>query len=223
MCLFVIYLLYHVMEGSKFMNKKLLGALIGVCAVVILLAVGVVVVFGHLANFVDPQRSFYGDSAQYAELLGENGTYTDKFLGGVDLFPNELAQSAVVERFAVEYNKPYNENYLAYVVYKCNDEDFEAEKARLQALDSTPEKEYKIYGITEFPYEPVFVLADEKVGISYALAIESTKRIVYFSLSFSNYFTDIQYLDNVDTTYLPKGFDAYPNNARHEQYKKDGK
>ena len=204
------------------MDKKLVGVLIAVCAVVAALAVIVVTVFGNLAQAVDPQRYFYDDASKYSELLGDNGTYTDKFLGGNDLFPQEIPQSAKVERFAVEYNKPYNENYLAYVVYTCDDDDFEAEKARLSALESCTDKEYKIYGITEFPYEPAFVLADEGWGISYALAIESTKRIVYFSLGFTNYFTDIEYLKVVDKTYLPKGFNAYPNNPRHEQYK-DGK
>lgn len=209
------------MEGSKIMNKKLVGLLLAVCAVVAVLAIIVVAVFGNLAQFVDPQYVFYDDASKYGELLGDGGTYTGKFIGGGDLFPNELPQSANVERFAVEYNKPYDENYLAYIVYTCNDDDFEAEKARLSAMESCTDKEYKIYGITEFPYEPAFVLADEEQGISYAFAIESTKRIVYFSLSFSNYFTDIEYLKKVDKTYLPKGFNAYPNNPRHEQYKKE--
>jgi len=203
------------------MNKKLVGLLVAVCAVVIVIAIVVVAVFGDLAQYVDPQYAFYDEASKYSELLGENGIYTDKFLSGGDLFPAELPQSADVERFAVEYNKPYDENYLAYVVYTCNDADFASEKARLSALKSSTEKEYKIYGISEFPYDPAFVIADEEKGISYALVIESTKRIVYFSLSFSNYFTDIEYLKKVDKTYLPKGFNAYPNNPRHEQYKKD--
>ena len=203
------------------MNKRLVGVLLAVCATVAVLAIVVVTVFGNLAQCVDPQYAFYNDSSRYSELLGNGGTYTENFLGGSSLFPNELPQSANVERFAVEYNKPYDENYLAYVVYTCNDDDFASEKARLNSFESSTDKEYKIYGLYEFPYEPAFVLADEGWGISYALAIESTKRIVYFSLSFSNYFTDIEYLKKVDKTYLPKGFNAYPNNPRHEQYKKE--
>ncbi len=157
------------------------------------------------------------DIGQYETLLGKDGKYKHNYIGYNDIFPNKLPDSAEVEEFYYEYYNPWDANYLGYLVYQCEDEDYTEEYSRLKKLDRS--ENYNDYGEIVFPYELCAVYADH-YGIIYGLADKENNRFIYMELEFCNYFTDIDYEEIVDEKYLPEGFNAKPGNATRKAFEK---
>lgn len=204
-------------------NKTLKTGII-VCTVSVIFIVGLTVLLTFLGGNIKPKSEVFEDAEKYAELMDKNGNYRNRFLSGNEIFPENLAEDALVEVFRLEYKQPYDEkyNYMAYLVYTCNDEEFEAECLRLSKIKSTSEDDYKdVYGITGFGYTTLAVCVDENYGISYVMCMEESKRLIYFALSFNDYYTDIDYLQSVNSMYLPKGFNAYIGNTVYDEHRKD--
>lgn len=204
------------------MSKTLrTGLTVIVISVIFIVAFAVLLTF--LSKSIRPQSEFFVDASQYVELLGQNGSYKQSFVGNGDIFPEIIADTADVEGFRVEFKQPYEgkSNYMAYLVYKCDGNTFESECERLRGIASTGEEEYKgIYGITEFKKTLLAIYADEKYGVTYALCDEADRTLVYFALKFDEYYTDIDYAGTVDAEYLPTGFNAYMGNAIFEDQRK---
>lgn len=204
-------------------NKTLkTGIIVGTVSVIFI--IGLTVLLTFLGENIKPKSEVFDDVTKYDELMDKNGNYRNKFLNGGDIFPEKIFESAVVENFRMEYKQPYDEkyNYMVYLVYTCDDNEFEAERERLSKIESISEDDYKdVYGITGFGYTMLAVCVDEDYGIAYAMCMEESKRLIYFGLSFNNYYTDIDYLQSVNSVYLPKGFNAYMGNTVYEEHRKD--
>lgn len=155
------------------------------------------------------------DIGQYETILGKDGKYKNNYIAYNDIFPDEMPDSAAVEAFYYEYYNPWDANYLGYLVYHCDAEDYMAEYERLKQIESS--ETYDDYGTLIFPYELCAVYASS-YGLIYALADNVNSRFIYVELEFCNYFTDIIYEDIVDEKYLPEGFDAKPGNPTRKAF-----
>ena len=109
-----------------------------------------------------------------------------------------------MEDFCYYYYNPENPCYLGYLVYACENEEYQKEYDRLKNIDSS--EEYYIYGTTEFPYELCAVYADEDYGYVYAMTDPEEYKFIYVELQFCNYFADMEYGKLIDEKYLPVGF-----------------
>lgn len=191
------------------MKKKKI-CLIGVLVVVVV-AIGVYI-------FRDTQEQI-NDIQTYEEVLGQSGKYKENLIRYNDIFPDSLKEVQNVEEFTYIYYNLWDPNYFGYLVCTYSNKQFEEEVARLKKLNST---EYKgIYGIEEFPYELCAVYADGYYGVIYAMADNSEHKIVYVSLEFCNYFTDIKYEQKMNKSYLPKGFNAKPQNKTRKAFEQE--
>lgn len=150
------------------------------------------------------------DISNYSEYLGSEGKHPN------DIFPNSIPDSAEIEKFTYYYYNPFDPNYVAYLVYSCNDEDYMKEIERLSKLDSS--EEYLIYGATGFNYPVCAVYADSYNGYIYALADEENNRLIYVEINFCNYFSDINYEDIIDKEHLPINFDAKKGNSTRKAF-----
>ena len=144
--------------------------------------------------------------ARYEKFLGAEGKYKKNYGTYNDIFPDEIPKSAKVEDFCYCYFNPWDACYLGYLVYTCEQQEFEQEYKRLTELQSS--ENLYVYGATEFPYELCAVYADDYLGYIYAMADRSENRLIYVELQFANGFTDIAYKKYIDEKYLPIGFDA---------------
>lgn len=185
---------------------KIVGIVILVCLISL-----IVIPFLIYSLWMKDSREKVGDISQYEDVLGENGRYKNNYIGYNDIFPYQIPESAEVEKFYFEYYNPWDPNYLGYLIYTCNDEDFQMEYERLQNIESSADP--LIYGATGFPYELCAVYADEFFGYSYVLADIENKKFIYVDLEFNNFYTDIDYKSIIDSSYLPYGFDAASGNA----------
>jgi len=148
------------------------------------------------------------DISNYSEYLGSEGKHPN------DIFPNKIPDSAEVEDFTYYYYNPFDPNYVAYLVYTCNDEDYTKEIERLSKLNSS--EDYLIYGATGFNYPVIAVDANEE-GYIYALADKENKKLIYVGINFCNHFTDINYKKIIDEKYLPINFDAKKGNSTQKK------
>lgn len=204
------------------MNKILKTGVI-VCVVSVIFVVGLALMLTFLGRNINPESQVFDDVTKYEELMGKNGTYHDVFAVKNSIFPLKIAESAEVETFMLEYKQPYDGkyNYMAYLVYTCDEDDFNTEYARLSAMNITDEELYKdVYGITDFEHTLLAVYADEDYGVVYALCMEKSRRFVYFGLNFDKYYTDIEYSQKVNKDCLPNGFNAYLGNNVYEKHRK---
>jgi len=150
------------------------------------------------------------DISNYSEYLGSEGKHPN------DIFPNSIPDSAEIEDFSYYYYNPFDPNYVAYLVYSCNDEDYKKEIERLSKLNSS--EDYLIYGATGFNYPIHAVYADSYNGYIYALADEENNRLIYVEINFCNYFSDINYEDIIDKEHLPINFDAKKGNSTRKAF-----
>lgn len=150
------------------------------------------------------------DISKYSEYFGSGGKHTS------DIFPESIPSSAEIEDFCYYYYNPFDPNYVTYLVYSCNDEDYAKETERLSNLKS--KGEYLIYGATGFNYEVCAVHPVSNDGYMYALADKENNRFIYVEINFCNYFCDIDYESIIDKKYLPIGFDAKPGNATRKAF-----
>lgn len=205
-------------------NKIIIGVVL-----IFILTVGVIVAIAafFLSNWTN--RNVVTDITQYETYFGPKGIHRSKdteawrktresYIIFSEIFPEQLPESSEVEDFYYEFYDPWDPNYLCYLVYRCNEADYQAETERLSQLPM-PEN-YLVYGATEFPYPVLAVTAGEQ-GYIYAMADESQQRLIYVELCFFNFLTDIDYEKVIPQEYLPVGFDAKTDNAtRNEHFKK---
>lgn len=148
--------------------------------------------------------------SDYNDYFGVDGKHKN------DVFPSSIPVSAKVENFYYYYYNPFDPNYVAYLVYTCDDEDYLKETERLSKLNSS--KDYFIYSATGFNYPVCAVFADKYYGYRYALADKENNRLIYVEINFCNYFSDIEYEKVIDKKHLPIGFDAKPGNATRKSF-----
>lgn len=193
----------------------------------VILVVGTIMTAGVylLTHWVN--QTVVTDIEDYEAYFGSQGIHRSKdteawkktresYLVANDIFPEKLPQSAEVEDFYYEYYNPWDPCYLGYLVYRCDEEDYDAETERLRQIPMP--KDYLIYGATGFPY-PLLAVNASTLGYVYAMGDEEHKKIIYVELTFYNYFTDIDYEAIVPGKYLPAGFDAKQDNPTHLEYR----
>lgn len=146
------------------------------------------------------------DVSKYTEYLGKNGEYKHNFNYYNVIFPDEIPESAEVEKFYYRYYNVWDPCYLGYLVYTCDEEEYQEEYERLKEIKSSANP--YIYGAESFPYELCAVHADSYYGYIYALADEENQRFIYIEIQFCNGISDIDYEKVIDSQYLPEGFDA---------------
>ena len=69
------------------------------------------------------KRQVYKERKEYGYVLGAHGKYKANYIGYNDVFPNQIPNSAKVEKFHYEYLKTWSDNYLGYLVIHCNQKD----------------------------------------------------------------------------------------------------
>lgn len=150
--------------------------------------------------------------SDYSKYFGQDGKHKN------DIFPYSIPNSAKIEKFCYYYYNPFDKNYVSYLVYSCNDEEYTKETERLSKLKSS--KDYLIYSASGFNYPVCAVYADNR-GYIYALADKENKKLVYVEINFSNYFSDIDYENIIDKKYLPIDFNAKSGNPTRQAYEKE--
>lgn len=150
------------------------------------------------------------DISDYNKYFGSGGTHSN------DIFPSTIPKSAEVEEFCYYYYNPWDPNYVSYLQFTCNAEDYKKEINRLSKVNST--KDYLIYGATGFNYPVCAVYADSYKGYIYALADKKNHRLIYVEINFCNYFSDIDYEEIIKSEYLPIGFDAKQGNETRKSF-----
>lgn len=150
--------------------------------------------------------------SDYNKYFGQNGEHKN------EIFPNTIPNSAKIEDFYYYYYNPFDKNYVSYLVYSCNDEDYAKEIDRLSNVSSS--KDYLIYNASGFNY-PVCAIYADNYGYLYALADEENKKLIYVEINFCNYFSDIDYEDIIDKKYLPIDFNAKPDNPTRKEFEKN--
>ncbi len=156
------------------------------------------------------------DIHRYEEYLGKDGLHRQKYLIANQIFPETIPTSAKVETFIYQYDNPWDPNYVVYLVYTCDKNDYAQEVQRLSALEKT--KDTLIYGATGFSYPVVAIQADPYHGYVYALADEKHQKLMYVEITFCNFFSDIAYQKIIDPSHLPKGFDATNKNDTKKHF-----
>ena len=164
---------------------------------------------GSLRNFWVEEKQT-SNIREYQEIFAEEGYHPN------DLFPKEVLSSADVEEFEFYYYNPFDPNYLSYLVYTCNDEEYASEVERLSKLASS--ENHLIYEATEFTYPVLAVYADDYSGYTYVLGDDSSNRLIYVELYYCNYFSDIDYEKYIKNEHLPIGFNAKPKNNTRLQF-----
>ena len=174
---------------------------------IIAYSVSIKKVFAILTN---KEQSVYTSISDYEKLYGEDGRYKNKYIGYNDIYPDTIPESAEVETFYHEHMSFWDDSYLGYLEYTCNEQDYTMEYQRLSELDSS--ENALVYSATGFPYELCAVYADEYYGYIYALTDEENHRFIYVDMQFCNYFADIDYEEYIPEQYLPYNFDAQRGN-----------
>jgi hypothetical protein len=149
--------------------------------------------------------------SNYSKYFGQDGQHNN------EIFPYKVPSSAKIEEFCYYYYDPFDPNYVSYLVYSCNDEDYKTEIDRLAKLDSS--KNYLIYSATGFNYPVCAVYADSYKGYIYALTDKQYNKLIYVEINFCNYFSDIDYEKIIDNKYRPIDFDAKPGNPTQQGFK----
>lgn len=170
--------------------------------IIVLIVMCILISSGCVGFFGEKEK--VTDVSTYSEYFGDDGKHYN------DIFPNNIPESAKIEDFYYYYYNPFDPNYVAYLVYSCNEDDYTDEIERLSNLSSS--KDYLIYGATGFNYPVYAVYADINNGYIYALGDEDNSRLIYVEISFCNYFSDINYEDIIEKEYLPINFDARQGN-----------
>lgn len=190
----------------------------------------IALILGFCALWIERDKTT--NIRNYTKYFGDNGKYRqiyDKSFGNNgknnnDIFPKSIPDSAKVEDFCYYYYNSFDPNFVSYLVYTCNDEDFIEETERLSKLNSS--ENYLIYGATGFNYPISTVYANEK-GYIYALNDKENNKLIYVEINFYNYFTEINYEKIINKKYLPINFDAKEGNStqkkKHEEFMKQQK
>lgn len=171
----------------------------------------VLITFGIVLSMFWKDEYKTTNISNYNEYLGQDGKHSN------DIFPHNIPDSAEIEDFCYYYYNPFDPNYVSYLVYSCNDEDYSKEMERLSKLNSS--ENYLIYGATGFNYPVCAVYADNQ-GYIYALTDKTNNKIIYVEIKFCNYFSDINYDEIINKDYLPINFNGKPGNPTRTAYEK---
>jgi len=156
------------------------------------------------------------DISDYNLYFGSQGKHHKSYLIENDIFPETIPSTANVEKFHYLYYNPFDPNYVCYLTYTCDDDEYKSEKDRLSKIQSSDNN--LVYGATGFDYPVCAVYADSYYGYVYALADDKNNRLIYVEISFCNYFSDIEYMKIIDGEHLPIGFDAMQGNATRMRF-----
>ncbi|MDP4179581.1 MAG: hypothetical protein Q8942_00635 [Bacillota bacterium] len=159
--------------------------------------------------------------SDYSLYFGLGGKHDKAYLIKNDIFPEAIPSTANVEKFQYCYYNSFDPNYVCYLVYTCDDDEYKAERERLSKIRSSDK--YLIYGATGFNYPVCAVHADSYNGYVYALSDEKNKRFIYVEISFCNYFCDVDYTKIISKEFLPIGFDAMQGNATRKRFEEKNK
>ena len=178
----------------------------------IIIAILVLICGGFIMLWVEKDKTT--NISDYSKYLGQNGKHNN------DIFPYIIPNSAKVKNFCYYYYNPFDSNYVSYLVYSCNDEDYMKETERLSKIQSS--KDYLIYSATGFNYPVCAVYAnnDSHDGYIYALADKENNTLIYVEIKFYNHFSDINYENIIDKKYLPINFNAKSNNPTKLEFEK---
>lgn len=178
---------------------------------IFLLVISILVYSGY--RLMAPEKDKSTKISSYSKYLGQDGKHKN------DIFPHSIPPSAKIEDFCYYYYNSLDPNYVSYLVYSCNDEDYMKETERLSKFHSS--EDYLIYGATGFNYPICAVYADSYKGYIYALADKENNRLIYVEINFCNYFSDINYENIIDEKYLPIDFNAKSGNPTRQAYEKN--
>ena len=176
--------------------KKLAKSLMKLLIITISILFLLIIIF--CATWVESEKT--SNISNYDKYFGIKGKHNN------DIFPKNIPPSANVEDFYYYYYNPFDPNYVSYLVYTCDDEDFKKETERLRNLKSS--KDYMIYGATGFNYPISAIYSDDYNGYIYALEDAENNRLIYVEIYFCNYFSDIKYEQIIADSYLPINFNA---------------
>lgn len=123
-----------------------------------------------------------------------------------------------MKNFCYYYYNPFDPNYVSYLVYSCNDEDYMKEIERLSNLPSS--KDYLIFDSTGFNYPVCAISANSHDGYIYTLTNKENNKLIYVEIKFCNYFSDINYEDIIDEKYLSIDFNAKSENPTELNFRK---
>ncbi len=187
-------------------QKIYLAAIFVLIAIIVIVTVLLMVVLWNKEN-----EDLTRDITKYESYIGDEGRYKRIFDRYNDIFPNTIPETAEIENFYYHYYNPWDACCLGYLIYTCDEKDYEKEYKRLKKIESSEDK--YIYGATSFPYELCAVYTDPYYGYIYAMTDKDSKKFIYVQIEFCNYVTDIDYESVVLPEHLPVGFDANPGNA----------
>lgn len=136
--------------------------------------------------------------------------YADKWNIDCPVFPDELTEVMTNISFLRAYCAPLDSTEMAFLSVEYPAEQYKEETIRLESMGSSDY--YGHYGIVGFNYYKVLTITVTSQGVYYALT-DGARQVIYYMLSFSNGYSDIDYTKYVEEQYLPVGFDAItPNN-----------
>lgn len=203
--------------------KKCLRWIITLATIVFLLVVFIIIyatsvkkVFSLLTN---KEETIYTSISDYEKLYGWDGRYKEKYIGYNDIYPDTIPDSAEVETFIHAHASIWDDSYLGYLVYTCDEKDYDLEYQRLSEIESS--EDALVYSATGFPFELCAVYADEYYGYIYALADEENNRFIYVDIQFCNFFADIVYDKFIPAQYLPYNFNAKEGNQTRLDFEQD--
>jgi hypothetical protein len=183
--------------------------------------ISVLVLILLLSSCVKVEKQETTKVSEYSSYFGSGGKHENAYLIKNNIFPETIPTTANVEKFHYFYYNPFDPNYVCYLVYTCDDDEYKSERKRLSKIQSSDD--YLIYGATGFNYPICAVYADSYNGYVYALSDENNKRFIYVEISFCNYFSDIEYTKIISEEYLPIGFDAKQGNATRKRFEEKNK
>ena len=141
--------------------------------------------------------------------------YQNKWGMNEDIFPKTITDDMNVIDYKMVYYNPWDAQYLSYLVVDYNDEDYQKETERLKKYNSTDYIGY--YSVSGFSkYTLLAMEADSYQGFVYAIT-DNKNRIIYVEIIFCNYYMDLNYIEYIDSDYLPDGFNATSNNPYEKE------
>ncbi len=160
------------------------------------------------------------DVSNYSQYMGENADekYRNKWDMDETIFPAEISDPADVLEYKMVYYNPWDAQYLSYLTIEYDEAEFAAERARLQAYDSTDYIGY--YSVTGFAdgTELLAMYADDYHGFVYAIETPGRENtITYAEIIFCNYFMDLEYAEYMPAAYFPENFDATMDNPYEKE------
>lgn len=210
--------------------KKKTKIIIGICVIAVLgcICLPTVVMAARLYLGVATEKVHEdNDVSNYEQYFGANVAEDFAYKNGADvsIFPASITEEMDVIDFKMVYYRPWNEEYLSYLVVKYDAQAYEKEVERIKKCKSTGYEyqrqgvTYGYYGATGFNenYEVLSVSANSYSGYVYALA-EGDDTIIYVLLNFPDYHFSMDYEKYIKEEYLPIGFDATKGNEYEMKY-----